>query len=253
MKFYIDNTEIKTVIKGAEILGSFHLISREAIFSYIYNANDPLFQIYKVKLGSKVLIKNDNGENIFKGKVENINFSKDKSIVQIQAQDMLYSLVKTKIKGRFKGAFLFILNNLIKDFGIANSIKNFLSKEINILSLGKLSVYDILSVAAKKMYGDEVKIYLDGDSRIKFLVPKISSLRETLILGRNVLNASFKSKGDKNAAQITAIGNDKVVSGSLVLLYDELKGNSSYFVVQKDKHIFGNIYTMELELLERKI
>lgn len=250
MKFYIDGKEIKTVITNAEISGSLELVSRMALFSYIYDSS---FENYKAKTGSKILIKNDSNENIFQGNITSITQSKDKKSVLIQAQDFLYPLLNTKVAGRFKGLFLPVLKNIVKEFEIINTVKEYLSKQVNILSLGKLSQYDIISVISRKIYGEEVKIYLDGNSKMKFLLPDISNSIATFTFGKNIISATFTSEDKKNISSVKVLENKDVVSGSVIKIIDEVNQNSGYFVVTKDKHVYGKIHTMNLELRERKI
>jgi len=250
MKFYIDDKEIKTVITNAETSGSLELVSRMALFSYIYDSS---FENYKAKTGSNVLIKDDNNENVFQGNITSITQSKDKKNVLIQAQDFLYPLLNTKITGRFKGLFLPVLKDIVKEFEVINTIKEYLTKQVNVLSLGQLSKYDIISVISRKIYGEEVKIYLDGNSKMKFLLPDVSGSTATFTFGKNIISASFTSENKKNISSIKTLENKDVVSGSVIKIVDEVNQNSGYFIVTKDKHAYGKINTMELELKERKI
>ena len=256
MKFYIDGAEIKTVTEGAEITGGFDLPSRTALFSYVYNNESYMKFEYKVKVGSHVVIKNDNDNKIFTGKVTEITYFKDKNLIKIQAQDMFYELVKRKIKGRYKGTFISILKDFMNKYKITSSIitkiTTVLQKEINILSLGKLSVYDIVLVAARKIFGKEIKLYLDGESRIHVLIPRFLDPAANFSIGKNIIDVDFSANEKNNFSSLTVNGDENVVSGSVVSIEDE-NGNKGIFIVQKDRHIYGNIYKTVLTVKERKL
>ncbi len=252
MKFFIDNVEIQTVIKGATISGSLNLVSRTAAFSYFYSTYDLLFKKYKAKIGSSVLIKNNSDKKIFIGKITEINYIKEKNIVQIQAQDMLYPLMHIKTKGRFQGEFLSSIKSIIKEFSFAKNITAFFSKQINILNLGGLSLYDILQIAIKKIYGDYVKIYIDGSLSVHILMPKSDAPKAELVAGKNIISCFFSTNDEENRAKIIICGNENIVSGMVVKIIDTEKNISGTFVVESDKHVFKNTYTTELNLIERK-
>lgn len=271
MKFIIDDNEIKTVNKNAAIQGAMNLVARCASFSYIC-IQDGEFKAYKAKINSNVLIKNDNNENIFKGRVTSIYYNPDDKTVQIQAEDMLSLLTKIKISGRFKENIISFIKNSFKDISIIQKIIDFLNDflnkktripnfnnlgkikdKINIVSLGGMTIYDILQIAVSKMHKTDFKIYLTGNSEIKFLIPSAANAKKELIIGKNVLSASFCAKeNDENIASIKAIGDDSIVSGTTVKLIDLNNGAIGYFTVEKDKHVYSDIYTMDLELKERK-
>ena len=252
MKFIINNIEIKTVLKNAVIRGSFAVVSRCAIFSYIYNPNASNFQNYKAKIGYSVLIKDDNGKNIFQGIITNIDYKTDSKFVTIYAKDRLFMLANTKIKGRFKDTFLSIMRSFVSKFSFANKIFEFLKEEINIVSLGKFTKYDILKFAVSKIFKDEFKIYLDGDSNLKVAVAAVSENKGEFELGKNILSSVFSSRFNKNTGRIIAFGDNNVVTGSLIKIIDKTGKNSGYFLVKEDVHTFGDSHLMELELEERR-
>ena len=256
MKFYIDGIEIKTVTEGAEITGGLDLPSRSALFSYVYNNEEYMKFKYKAKVGSHVIIKNDSDKKIFTGKVTEINYFKDKNLIKIQAQDMFYELIKIKIKGRYKGTLASILKDFMNKYKITSSIitkiTTVLQKELNILSLGKLSVYDIILIAARKIFGKEVKLYLDGDSGIHVLIPRLLDPAANFSIGKNIIDADFSANEKNNFSSLTVNGDENIVSGSVISIEDE-NGNKGTFIVQKDRHIYGNIYKTVLNVKERRL
>lgn len=252
MKFFIDDNEIKTVKQGAVIFGSLNLVSRKALFSYIYNPYDSDFKIYKAKKDSSVLIKNDDGKNIFKGTVYKIEFETEGSEIKIQAEDLLSLLLKIKPKGRFTGSFMSVINKIIGRFSFLKAMQLVLNKEVNILNLGALSAYDIMFAAASKMYGSEFKIYMNGDGELKFLVPLLSEAKKEFVIGKNIISSSFSSEEEKNTGRIKAIGDDEIVSGSVIKIIEPLSGNFGHFIVEKDVHTYTNTHIMELDVKEKK-
>lgn len=253
MKFYISDVEIKTVNKNATIEGSLSLVARTAHFSYIYNPDDPDFKMYKAKTGSGVLIK-DGDERIFKGNITEVHYNPDKGIVEITAQDLFSILLSKKIFGRFSGAFSYIAQKLLKGYNINFNINldALLYKKTNIVSFGKLSLYDILHAAVLSACGDNFKLYIDGNSRINVLVPLAARSKGEFTTGLNIISASFTSQMDYNTARITAIGNNDVVAGSVIHVNETKSGAKGYFLVQRDRHIYTDTHIMELDLKERK-
>lgn len=251
MKFFIDDREIKTINTGAIIEGSLNLVSRCANFSYVFDDKNLEFENYKAKLGSKVLIKNDSNKNIFKGKITSINYQSESKIIQITAHDFLYELVNQKVIGRYKGDFLNIISKAISSNNFIKSVKKFLDDEINIVSFGDLSSYDVIKLAATKLFGDEFKIYLDGDSNIEVLIPSVSSSKGDFRIGENIISSNFNSSSSGNLSTIVSLGNDNIVSGSLIRVIEPKNGFFGYFIVEKDKHIYDFVHTMELQIKER--
>jgi len=252
MKFFIGDTEIKTVVKGALIKGSVNLVSRSAAFSFVSSDEIGGRLQYRAKIGSKVTITN-NGKNIFKGNIVKIEYIKDKSIVNIEAEDILKEYLGKKIIGRIKGHFTTVISTLGCKVNILQSFKDILKKEINIVNLEKLSVYDILKIIFKEFFKADFKIYVDGDGKINILLPFKDSSIADIVLQKDVIEASYKSEFLQNGARIKAIGNDDVISGRVIRLIDYNRGISSYFVVEKDSHSYGDIHTIELELAERRL
>ncbi|MCD8024521.1 MAG: hypothetical protein LUE64_03205 [Candidatus Gastranaerophilales bacterium] len=253
MKFLIDDVEIKTVIRGAYIEGSLSLVSRSAGLSYIYNPSDSDFALYKAKINSKLVIKNDDGDNIFKGYIQEVSYQTDKHLVNIYARDFLSTLLNTYVTGRFKGTLSSILNNALADFDFTFGLDSVLQQEVNILSLGEFTYYDIISAAASILYDDDFKIYLDGNSKLQILLPFFNNSKGDFILGQNILSSHFFMQENKNTGRIKAIGQDDVTAGTIIRVIDQDASIYGYFTVVKDKHIYTSVHTMELELKERKV
>ncbi len=254
MKFIIDGTEIKTVTINALIEGSINSVSRHASFSYIYNPDDSEFKTYKAKIGSDVVIKNDSGKNIFKGEVTQISFQAGSNLIQIEAQDNLYKLLKTKLTGRFRGALDRIISKLISEFDISFMIISFLTTKINILNLGHLSIYDIIHIAVSKVFEkDGFKIYLDGDNKLKILTPYIDSVKREFYAKRDIIQASYSCDEKSNISNIKTSGDDAIVSGCVIRVIDNEIGALGDFIVESDRHTYSDIHLMELKLKERKI
>ena len=253
MKLFIDNVEIKTVADKIVIQGSMGLVSRTCLFSYVYDFSDENYKKYKVKINSDILIQDDYGENVFRGIVVSIKSDKENKLLNIKAQDMLYPLITSKVTGRFKGEFIKVINNFFSKFEIVKDIKAILALKVNIISLGTLTVLDIISAVLSKIHGANFKIYLDANSKLKIFLPLIQSPNENLIIGENVFQASFSAEANENTVYIKALGNKNVVSGSTVRLINNDDGQKGDWIVCFDKHTYGNTYTMELELKERKL
>lgn len=280
MKFYINTTQIKTVKKGASIEGSLNSVSRIASFSYIYDSKDPNFKDYKARTGFLVLIKNDSNENIFIGLVLSLSYDANSMTMSVTATDLFSVLLNKKIAGRFKGDFITIFNKVMSGYkftsGILDKIQKFMQKDLfvnfkklldgfslssyylekyadklNVISLGNLSAYDILSIAASKIYGDEFKFYIDGNCRINILLPLYSPPVAELFMGKDIISSSFSVTDGQNRASIMAFGNDKVVAGTTVRIIDPSKNVNGNFVVENDSHIYTNAHTMQLGLRER--
>lgn len=252
MKFIIDDNEIKTVIKGATVRGCLSLVSRSASFSFIYNEADPDFEKYKAKIGSGVKIKNDDNKNVFSGFITKINYNQDKKLVEIEASDYFSILLNKNVTGRFTGSITAGLNDLLSGFNIFFDMKTSLTKKLNVISFGNLSYYDILEIFMKNIYEtEEFKLYIKSDSSIGVLLPLKDNSKGDFILGKNVISAQFSQDGFENIAKITAIGNENVVSGTVIKIIDPKNNKIGYFTVKNDIHTYGNIYTMELDLKER--
>ena len=252
MKFIIDDNEIKTVIKGATIKGCLSLVSRNASFSFIYNENDSNFEKYKAKVHSKVTIKNDNDKNIFSGFITTINYVRERKLIEIEASDYFSILLNKNVTGRFTGTLFANIKKLLDGFSIFSNIKTAITKKLNVVSLGNLTYYDILEIFMKNIYEtEEFKLYVDGDSSINVLLPFRDNSKGDFILGENVISAYFSKDSFYNIAKIKAIGNENVVSGTVIRLIDKANNKDAYFTVKSDIHTFGDIYTMELELKER--
>ena len=82
-------------------------------------------------------------------------------------------------------------------------------------------------------------------------MPLKDNSKGDFILGKNVISAQFSQDGFENIAKITAIGNENVVSGTVIKIIDPKNNKIGYFTVKNDIHTYGNIYTMELDLKER--
>lgn len=254
MKFFIDDKEIKTVNKGATIKGCLSLVSRCANFSFIYNENDSNFEKYKAKINSDVTIENDEGKNIFKGFVSIINYNQNEKTVEIEALDYFSFLLNSKIAGRFSGGVLSALNKLLSGFNIYSSLIKNIKKELNVISFGSLSRYDILEILIKNMYEkEEFKLYLDGDNSINVLLPLRDNSKGDFKIGENIISAYFSQEGFENISRITAIGNDDVVSGTIIKIIDPKNNKSGYFTVKSDIHTYADFHIMDLELKERKL
>lgn len=251
MKFLINDVEIKTVLKGAKISGCLGLLSRSAAFSFPCTEEIPETMAYTAKVGYGVVIKNDDNKNIFKGKITKIEYSLDKNIVNVEARDLLEEFLYKKIKGRFKGKPLQIFDILKCKFSVINNIANFFKKEINIVNLGKMSVYDIIKVILTELFGSNFKLYIDGYGKIKLLLPLIDKSVRTLILGEDIISASFSADKDNNSSKIKATGRDDVVSGSIIKIVDVMAGVENTFVVESDVHIYNDVHIMELVVKER--
>lgn len=250
MKFFIDGKEIKTVISGATISGSLNLVSRCASFSYIYSPIDKEFEIYKAKIGSLVLIKNES-KNIFQGKITSINYQAESKVIQIQAKDLFSILLETKPIGRFKGNLLNVLKQVLDKNNIIPVVNNFIKNEINIVNFGELTSFDVIKIAINKVYGDDFKLFLDGDLNLNILFPLISNSKADFIIGENIISSNFSSSKIGNTSIITAIGNNEIVSGSVIRVIEPNNGFFGYFVVQKDRHVYSLGHIMELEIKER--
>ena len=252
MKFIIDDNEIKTVIKGATIKGSLSLVSRSANFSFIYNENDPDFKKYRAKINSTVTIKNDDNKNIFSGFITRINYLADTKIIEIEASDYFSILLNENVTGRFAGKLLTAINKLLSGLNIFSNIKTSIENKLNVVSLGNLTRYDILEIFMKNIYAkEEFKLYVDGNSSINILLPFRDNSKGDFIFGENIISAYFSQDNFYNLAKITAIGNENVVSGAVIRIIDKLNNKDGYFTVKNDTHIYGDTYTMELELKER--
>ena len=102
-----------------------------------------------------------------------------------------------------------------------------------------------------KLFGDEFKIYLDGDSNIEVLIPSVSSSKGDFRIGENIISSNFNSSSSGNLSTIVSLGNDNIVSGSLIRVIEPKNGFFGYFIVEKDKHIYDFVHTMELQIKER--
>lgn len=252
MKFLIDFVEVKTVIEGAVIQGSTNLVSREATFSYVYNPDDSDFPSHLVMVGSIVLIQNDDNKNIFRGFVKTIRYNAESKLVEITAQDELSALVNQKIKGRFKGNLIAVIKKVLGGFNINLDLILKFVDELNIISFGELSIYDVIFRAIQKVYDGEFKIHVDGNSKLKILFPLIANCKGDFIIGKNIISSSFSANKDNNLSVIEAIGDDEVTSGSIIRVLDPDSGLFGYFTVEKDRHTYEKVHKMRLELKERK-
>lgn len=250
MKFYIDDKEIKTINKNSLITGGINLVSRSASFSYLY-MND--FGLPYAQYKSSVLIKNDENETIFRGSVVKLNYSADKKTIEVEAKDPLYFLLETKIKGRYKGNLIQIMAEILGGFNISFALEGLFLDELNIISLGGLSAYDVIKIAVSKIFGDNFKIYLDSMLNLKILIPSILNSKAELIIGKNVISAEFAQSESDNVSKITALNNDDVISGSIVKVVEQNKGIEGYFLVESDVHNYSSINTMTLNLKEWRV
>lgn len=245
MKFYIDNKEVKTINTGASIKGTFNSPSRTASFSYIYKKG---IEETKAKYESSVLIENDDNKPLFRGLITKLVYYPSESLIEIEAKDLLSTLLETKIEGRYKGTLIEIISELFGNFDFLNmpGILN----ELNIVSLGGLSAFDIIQIAVSQIFGDDIKIYLDGNSKFKILIPSIMKPDAELITGRDIISAVFMKDENSNSAKITAFNNDNVISGSIIKIKD--KNIEGCFLVESDIHTYSYQNTMTLNLKERR-
>ena len=161
-------------------------------------------------------------------------------------------MLETKVKGRYKGTFDAILSKIIGNFNIISKIKTIVQDEINIVSFGDLSLYDILLIASEKVFKDDFKLYVDGDSKLNILLPLVGESKLDLVFGQNIISSSFSINNEGSSSNITAIGDSSFVSGSIIRLIEPESGLSGYFIVEKDTHNFSDVYTMTLSIKERK-
>ena len=123
--------------------------------------------------------------------------------------------------------------------------------ELNIISLGGLSAFDIIQIAVSQIFGDDIKIYLDGNSKFKILIPSIMKPDAELITGRDIISAFFMKDENSNSAKITAFNNDDVISGSIIKI--KVKNIEGCFLVESDIHTYSYQNTMTLNLKERRV
>ncbi len=164
------------------------------------------------------------------------------------------SFLYKKIKGRYKGEALQTLFSILKcKLPVIENITKILKKKINILNLGKLSMYDIIKLILTEFFGANFKLYIDGYGKINILLPLIDKSVRTLILGEDIISANFTSDKERNTSQIRAIGRDDVVSGSIVKIADVTTGVENTFVVESDVHTYNDVHIMDLSLKERSL
>lgn len=252
MKFFLNDNEIKMVLKGATIQGNLGLVSRIASFSYPFCADIPQTLQYKAQIGSTVVIENDSNKKIFKGKVSKITLDEKQKIITLEAHDELLDMLLTFPKGRFKGKMLTVLSNLKCKFKALDTIEKFLNRDINIVNLGKLNLFEIIKLILKKFFGDEFKLYIDGYGNLSVLLPFINNKKAVFKMGKDIISAEFSSDKKQNTAKITAFGNDEAVSGAVIEIIDDKKGVSGHFLIEKDVHTFSDNHIMDLYLKERK-
>ncbi len=261
MNVEIDNKEILLLLSGVLIYGSFNTIARNASFSFLYDENNAEFQNIKAKTGSKVVIK-DNSKTVFKGRVTRVEYFPAEKRIQILAQDSLSLLLNRKLTGRFSGDILSVISQAIKELnldGAVDFIKDAFSFEIktlilqsyntNILSFKTLSAYDIISAALYKYFKNNFKLYIDGNSKLKLFTPFLSTPKDELAFGSDIISSSFSCNEEENLCQIKAFGNLEIVSGKVITLNNSQKNGQ--FVVIEDVHEYKAVHTMTLLLKER--
>ncbi len=251
MKIFINDTEIKTILKGVSIQGSLSSASRIAKFEFVYS---PLSDIpeYRVKIGSNVLIS-DNNMNVFKGEVIEIVYIEEQNIIKIQAQDYVSLLLKTYVKGRYQGSLFEIISKVLGGFNFNLGVDlNKIKQSINIVSFGNLTAFDVITSALYALYKDDFKLYTDGYSNLKVLFPLVSKSSFELDCRKNVVSSMFKADVKGGFSKITIRDvNSYIVAGDVIKLVDFDKKISGEFVVEDDCHIFSDTHLVTLTLKER--
>lgn len=198
----IDNVEIKTVLDGVQWGGSRDIVTRQLLFTFLYNPLKKEIPEYKVSVGSRVEWIEDN-KTLFLGYVEEMPYNTDEDTISLTCQDLMTRLIRSTFVGRMKGTLKELANNICGIFGIKNGIESDDTHIHNIVSTGDLTYYDVLKTACGSVF-ENYTLYMNGDT----LSLAKDEVIDTFQIGYNIRSSSFRQSISDMVTKVIVIDNE---------------------------------------------
>lgn len=203
----INNVEILTVLDGMTWSGAKDQGPRSLNFQFLYKPINTDVPKYNVSVGDSVIWE-ENGEILFQGYVEILNYNTDDDTISVDCKDLMSRLMRSKFIGRMRGTLNQLANNICGQFGLINGINIDNTHIHNIVSTGDKTYYNVLQIACETLFKESLKghynLYLDG------VTLKLSEheIQNSFKIGQNIRSSSFKLDMSNTVTKVLIIDND---------------------------------------------